>query len=264
MDGLRWDMGVMAEKKKAYYKISTLEKGLEVIELLAREKSLSVTEVAKALGQNRSASHRFLATLHELGYVLKDEQSKYRLSLKFFEIANRIDDIDQVRTTARPFMRELSATHGETVNLGRIEGDDVVTIDTIPGTEVIKFESRIGERSPAHSLGMGKSILSFRSPEEQEAYMERAKFVKLTEKTITSKAKFKIELETVKSRGYAMDDEEWSVGLRCVSIPVFNQARPSYAISVSGPASRMIPEKVAAIRADLLLVSKTLANKLQS
>ena len=68
----------------------------------------------------------------------------------------------------------------------------------------------------------------------------------------------------MKSRGYAMDDEEWSVGLRCVSIPVFNQARPSYAISVSGPASRMTPEKVAAIRADLLLVSKTLANKLQS
>ena len=254
----------MVEKKKAYYKISTLEKGLAVIELLAKEKTLSVTEVAQHLGQNRSASHRFLATLHELGYVLKDERSRYRLSLKFFEIANRIDDIDQIRSIARPFMRELSAAHGETVNLGRLEGCDVVTIDTIPGTQVIKFESRIGERSSAHTLGMGKSILAFRPPEEQAAYIDQADFIKLTEKTITTKARFKEELERVKIQGYAMDDEEWTVGLRCVAIPVFNQATPTYAISVSGPAGRMTPEKVAAIRSDLLLMSKSLTSKIQS
>ncbi|MCG8531906.1 MAG: IclR family transcriptional regulator, partial [Desulfovibrionales bacterium] len=251
-------------KKKAYYKISTLEKGLEVIELLAREKTLSVTEVAQRLGQNRSASHRFLATLHELGYVLKDERSRYRLSLKFFEIANRIDDIDQVRNIVRPFMRELSASHGETVNLGRLEGPDVVTIDTIPGTQVIKFDSRIGERSPAHTLGMGKSILAFRAPDELDLYIDQANFIKFTEKTITTKAQFRKELKQVRAQGYAMDDEEWTVGLRCVAIPVFNQAIPSYAISVSGPAGRMSPEKVEAVKSDLLFISRQLASKIQA
>ena len=162
----------MTDKKKAYYKISTLEKGLQVIELLARNKSLSVTEVANELGQNRSASHRFLATLHELGYVHKDSRSRYRLSLKLFELANGIDDIDEVRSITRSFMRELSATHGETVNLGRLEGNDIITIDTVLGTEVIKFDSKIGDRSPVHTLAMGKAILSFRSEAEQDAYIE--------------------------------------------------------------------------------------------
>ena len=261
MDGLRWDMGVKAEKKKAYYKISTLEKGLQVIELLAKNKSLSVTEVAKYLDQNRSASHRFLATLHELGYVLKDDQSRYRLSLKLFELGNRIDDVDEVRSIARPFMRELSSTHRETVNLGRMEGNDVVTIDTVLGPEVIKFDSRIGERSPVHTLAMGKAILAFRSKEEQKAYAEAARFAKLTPKTIASKTAFKKELEAIAKQGYSMDEEEWCMGLRCVAIPIFNDTEPSYALSVSGPTSRMTPEKVAAIQAELLMVSRTISQK---
>lgn len=251
----------MADKKKAYYKISTLEKGLQVIELLARNNRMSVTEVANRLGQNRSASHRFLATLRELGYVHRDNRSRYRLSLKLFELANCIDDIDEVRSITRSFMRELSAAHGETVNLGRLEDDHVIIIDTVLGTEVIKFDSRIGDRSPVHTLAMGKAILSFRPEAEQDAYIEKAEFTPLTEKTITSKADFKAELIKTRNRGYAVDDEEWCLGLRCVSIPVFNQDHPSYAISVSGPASRMTPEKIDMLRGELLLVSKSLANK---
>ncbi|MCG8637776.1 MAG: IclR family transcriptional regulator [Desulfobacterales bacterium] len=251
----------MADKKKAYYKISTLEKGLQVIELLAKNKSLSVSETAELLGQNRSASHRFLATLAELGYVLKDSRSRYRLSLKLFELGNQIDDIDGIRSITRPFMRELSATYGETVNLGRLEGNDIITIDTVPGTEVIKFDSKIGDRSPVHTLAMGKAILSFRSDAEQDAYIETAEFKVLTEKTIVSKADFKAELKKIRDRGYAVDDEEWCLGLRCVSIPVFNNDPPSYAISVSGPASRMTPEKIEILKGELLLISRTLAGQ---
>ncbi|MCG8473341.1 MAG: IclR family transcriptional regulator [Desulfobacterales bacterium] len=251
----------MTENKKAYYKISTLEKGLQVIELLAKNKTLSVTEVAKHLDQNRSASHRFLATLHELGYVLKDSQSRYRLSLKLFEIANHIDDVDEVRSMTRPFMRELSTTHRETVNLGRLEGSDVVTIDTVLGPEVIKFDSRIGERSPAHTLAMGKAILAFRSKEEQTTYAENARFSRLTPKTIATKTAFKKELEAIRNQGFAMDEEEWCLGLRCVAIPLFNDTEPSYALSVSGPTSRMTPEKVSALQSELLMVSRALSQK---
>jgi len=255
----------MTEKtNRAYYKISTLEKGLQVIEALAENKSLSVTQMAKLLGQNRSASHRFLATLEELGYVIKDSQSRYRLSLKLFEIANKIDDVDEIRSIVRPYMRELSNLHGETVNLGRLEGNDIITIDVVLGTQVIKYDSHIGERSPVHTLAMGKAILAFRSEQEQDQYTAEASFTPRTKNTITNKAVFIRELERIRLQGYAMDDEEWTLGLKCISIPILNNPLPSYAISVSGPAQRMIPEKIKHILSDLTRVSNTLANQLKN
>jgi len=254
----------MTEKtNKAYYKISTLEKGLQVIEALAENKSLSVTQMAKLLGQNRSASHRFLATLEELGYVLKDSQSRYRLSLKLFEIANKIDDVDEIRSIVRPYMRELSNLHGETVNLGRLEGDDIITIDVVLGTEVIKYDSHIGERSPAHTLAMGKAILAFRSEHEQDDYTASVSFIPRTKKTITNKEIFTRELERIRLQGYAMDDEEWTLGLKCISIPILDNPFPSYAISVSGPTQRMIPQKIKYILSDLTRIRNTLANQLE-
>ncbi len=248
---------------KAYYKISTLEKGLKVIEVLAENRTLSVTQMAKLLGQNRSASHRFLATLEELGYVIKDSQSRYRLSLKLFEIANKIDDVDEIRSIVRPYMRELSNLHGETVNLGKLEGNDVVIIDVVLGTEVIKYDSSIGERSPAHTLAMGKAILAFRSEQEQDDYTASASFIPRTINTITSKTIFSRELSRIKRQGYALDEEEWTLGLKCISLPILNNPFPSYAISVSGPTQRMIPEKIKYILSDLTRISKALANQLE-
>ena len=239
-------------KKKPYYKIASLEKGLNIIELLAEQGATSVSDIARALGQNRSASHRFLATLKELGYVVQDARSRYRLSMKMFVLGSRVGNIAEVRTIARPYMKALAERHSETVNLGHLEGSDVVTIDVVLGTEVIKYDAQVGDRSPAHTLAMGKAMLAHHSPSAVNAYLDGAEFVELTPKTILTREACVDALKSVRRKGYATDDEEWSIGLRCVAVPLFDFSDdPTYAISVSGPASRMTDEKIGEILEDL-------------
>lgn len=256
------DRTLTTTTERVIYKISTLEKGLNIIELLAEYGRLSVTELAKLTGQNRSASHRFLAALKELGYLHQGTDSKYRLSLKLFEIANKIDNIDTVRSVARSFMRELSNLYGETVNLGRLDGKDMIVVDAVLGTEIIKFDSHIGDRSAAHTLAMGKAVLAYRSKDEQREYMENAVFKALTPHTITDNESLRDELDKIKDQGYATDDEEWTLGLRCISIPIHNAPLPSYAISVSGPISRMNREKIENLRGDLMMAGRAMSEQL--
>jgi DNA-binding IclR family transcriptional regulator len=252
------------DEKKPYYKIASLEKGLKIIELLSDNGSLSVSEVAKRLNQNRSASHRFLATLKELGYVIQDSNARYKLSLKMFELGNKISDVKAIRSISRPYMHELVTKYHETVNLGHLEYTDVTTIETVSSKEAIKFDSVIGERSPAHTLAMGKAMMAYMSQEEKNRCLDNIKFLALTKKTITSRAKFEKELNIVHGQGYAIDDEEWAIGLRCVATPIFNfEAHSDYAISISGPLQRMTSEKIHLICEDLKHICQLISKKLQ-
>jgi len=95
-------------------------------------------------------------------------------------------------------MRELSNLYGETVNPGRLDGSDMIVVDAVQGTEVIKFDSHIGDRSPAHTQAMGKSVLANRSKEEQEEYIENAVFKPFTPHTIIDKQRLRDELTKIK------------------------------------------------------------------
>jgi len=252
------------DEKKPYYKIASLEKGLKIIELLSESESLSVSEVAKRLNQNRSASHRFLATLKELGYVIQDSNARYKLSLKMFELGNRISDVQAIRSISRPYMHELVSKYHETVNLGHIEHTDVTTIETVSSKEAIKHDSVIGERSPAHTLAMGKAMMAYMSKEEKQSCLDNIKFQAPTKKTITSRVKFEKELKIVHDQGYAIDDEEWAVGLRCVASPILNfDGHSDYAISISGPIQRMTNKKIQNISKDLKRICQLISKKLQ-
>lgn len=248
---------------KPYYIVSSLARGISILELLAEKKSVSVTEAARALDLNRSAAHRFLATLREMGYVVKGEHSRYRLSLKLFELGHAVANIKEIVAIVRPYMRALSTRHKETVNLGRMDGNDTVIIDVVLGTEAIRFDSRIGERSPSHTLAMGKVLLAFHSEQVRQDYVKHANFTPVTANTITDPERFLRELETVRRDGYAIDDEEWAEGLRCVSAPIFTSGPyPDYAISISGPTLRMTMENMKKIRVDLAAVCAEISNTL--
>jgi DNA-binding IclR family transcriptional regulator len=253
------------EEKKPYYKIASLEKGLKIIELLSESNPLSVSEVAKRLNQNRSASHRFLATLKELGYVIQDSNARYKLSLKMFEIGNRLSEVKAIRPISRPFMHELVAKYHETVNLGHIEHTDVTTIETVSSKEAIKFDSVIGERSPAYTLAMGKAMMAYMPQEERNYSLDKIEFHALTDKTITNRAKFEEELTIIRNQGFAVDDEEWAIGLRCVAVPIFDiDGHADYAISVSGPLQRMTDQAIILISKDLQHICQLITRKLQS
>ena len=249
--------------RKPYYWINALEKGLALLEFLADREGLSVTDISRALSMDRSTCNRFLLTLKDLGYVGTDTNGKYRAALKLFEIGSRISAMADIRTQAHAYMEKIARHFKETVNLGRLDGGDVVTIDLVNSPETIRFDAPIGSRSPIYTLAMGKAILAFRAEEERRRYLESCPFEPLTPNTITSKKALERELARVRTRGYALDNREWAMDTRCVAVPIFDHsAFPSHAISVSGPAVRLTEARVKTMVPELKAAGNALSREL--
>lgn len=253
----------MTTKKEKYYHIASLEKGMRVLELLADNQDMTVTRVAKTLGLNRASSHRFLAHLVDLGYVVKSEDSRYMLSLKLLELGQKAANRFEIRPLARPFMQELFLEFRETVNLGHFTGLDVLHLDKIDSVEILRMDTPLGYRAPAYCTGLGKAILAQFSPQELDTYLEHVSLERQGPNTIISAERLKEDLADSRRRGYALDDEELSPGLRCVAAPVFDHTgRAQYAISVSGPTTRVTPRSIDKIAPRVREVCASLSAKL--
>ena len=253
-------MPVSGEK---YYFIGSLAKGIKVMELLAEQKHLTVSGVARMLGTNRAASHRFLATLREIGYVEKDEEDRYRLTFKVFELGMKVANRFEIRQIARPLMQQLALASGETVNLGLFDGKGILHVDKIDSLEILRMDSPIGSRAPAYCTALGKAILAFLPRDEFERFLSRVTFKPHGPNTITTKKNFRLAVEDIRNRGYAVDDQEMSAGLRCVAAPVFDHTgRAAYAISVSGPSLRMTPKRIEEIHPLMQKICRQLSQQL--
>jgi IclR family transcriptional regulator, KDG regulon repressor len=251
------------KSQKPYYWINALDRGTTIIEFLVHQPNLTVSEISTALKMDRSTCNRFLFTLKDLGYITVDERHRYRPTLKMFELGNRAANIVEIRPPARVYMKELAEKYNETVNIGHRDEDDVVTIDVVPGLERIRFDAPIGSRSPIYSLAMGKAILAFRPEEEQDQYIDSCDFKPLTPNTISNAKDFRDELIKIRKKGYAIDNEEWDLSMRCVAVPIFDFSEfPSYAMSISGPSARLTDEKIENIITGLTEAGRSLSREL--
>lgn len=228
------------DKTPPYYRIGSLEKGLQTLEALVAHGTLTVLEASKILGFNRSATHRFLATLKDLGYVMQ-EGARYRATLRVHSLGLAVAERLESRTAAHEMMVELNARFNETVNLGCLEGNEVVVLDMIKSHNPLKYDLPIGSRGVAHATGLGKAILAFSSDETVKAcWQASTPQLQKTANTITSFDRLSSELADIRRQGYAVDEEEWVEGIRCIAVPILDfAASPVYAISVSGPTIRM-------------------------
>lgn len=246
-----------------YFFISSLAKGLKVLELLSEHDELSVSEVAHRLGYNRASSHRFLATLKDLGYVEQTAENQYRLTLKLFRLGTRMADRFEIRPLARPLMLELSRAFWETINLGCLEGVEVLHIDKIDSTEVLRMDTPVGSLAPAYCTSMGKAILAFLPKDERERILSAMELRPHGPKTITSKEALEIEFKKIRASGYAVDNEELAKGLRCVGAPIFDHTGiPRYSISVAGPVARITQARVKEIQQEVRRVCRALSQEL--
>lgn len=253
----------MPSKGEKYYFVASLAKGLRVMELLAKNGELSASRLADHLDTSRAASHRFLTTLRDLGYVEKTEEGRFRLTFKIVELGMRKLDGFEIRHTAHPFMQELALAFGETVNLGHWDNGSIVHLDKINSTEILRLDVGMGALAPAYCTGLGKAILAFLPEQVRDAYIASVDMIAMSPKTINTPEKLKAEIEKIRRRGYAIDDEELTLGLRCVAAPVFDYTgTASYALSVSGPSLRMTPEKLNAIKAKLLPICSQLSRQI--
>jgi DNA-binding IclR family transcriptional regulator len=248
---------------KKYFFIGSLAKGLDVMELLVERGDASVSEVARALGFNRASSHRFLSTLQELGYVDKSEQARYSAGMKMLEMGLRLAARLEVRKISKPYMQRLAETFKETVNLGLYDSFEVLHVDKIDSLEILRIDARSGSRAPAYCTALGKVILAFLPPDEQAVFFKQVKLRRHGPNTIRSKKMLKAALARIQEKGFAVDDEELSAGLRCVAAPIFDHNdRASYALSISGPAVRLSLKRIERIQPRLRKCCREISAKL--
>ena len=253
----------MPSKGNKYYFVASLAKGLRVLELLAANGETSASGIATQLNTSRAASHRFLSTLRDLGYVEKTEEGRFRLSFKILELGMKKLEGFEIRHTVHPHMQEIALAFGETVNLGHWDGAAIVHLDKINSTEILRLDVGMGAAAPAYCTGLGKAVLAFLPDGEIDAYLESVALVEMSPKTITTPEKLKADIARIRQRGYAVDDEELSLGLRCVAAPVFDYTgMPTYALSVSGPTQRMTEEKIEAIQSKLVPICRQISRQL--
>ena len=254
---------IVNKSKKPYYKINSAEKTIKILELLAEKGELSVAEAASKLGMNRSTCHRFLMTLRELGYVVQNTLSHYRLSFRIFELGNKVADRLQVRQIAHPYLKELSNLFNETINLGYWDNNEIIHLEKIDSSEILRIDPGIGSRIPAYCTGLGKAILAFLPDENLNNFLKSVPLKAMTPNTITNKGNLLNELEKIRKQGFATDREELCIGLNCVASPVFDYTNyPSYSLSVAGPLSRMNKEKITVIKEEIKRVCRELSNNL--
>ncbi len=253
----------MPSKGEKYYFVSSLAKGMRILEHLAANGESSAARVAAYLNTSRAASHRFLSTLRDLGYVEKTKEGRFRLTFKVLELGMQILEGFEIRHIAHPYMEEAAAAFGETVNLGHWDGKAIVHVDKINSTEIFRLDVGLGAVAPAYCTGLGKAVLAFLPEVEFEAYLSAVTLEAMTPRTITDPQTLRTEIKRIRKRGYAVDNQELSLGLRCVAVPIFDYTgRPTYAMSVSAPVSRMSAEKTQAIQTKLRSLCREISRQI--
>lgn len=253
----------MPTKGERYYFVSSLAKGLRIFELLAANGEMSAARVASHLETSRAAAHRFLSTLRDLEYVEKTDTGRFRLTFKIVELGMKKLDGFEIRHVAHPYMQQLAMAFGETVNLGHWDNGAIVHLDKINSTEILRLDVGMGAMAPAYCTGLGKAVLAYLPDSVADAYLASVTMVAMSPKTITSTAAMRNEIALIRERGFAVDDEELTLGLRCVAAPIFDYTGTAmYALSVSGPSLRMTEEKIGAITDRLLSVCRQISRQI--
>lgn len=250
---------------KSPYKVQVLDRALAALALLSESSSeCSLAELCPALGLHKSTVHRLMMVLEQHRLVVKNpETGKYRLGLRLYELGSRAIDSLDLRGRARPYLDKLQERFGETVFFCILDERQVFYVDKVESQQSVRTACTVGSRAPAYCTAVGKAMLS-ELPDEEVAEIARKSGLKaVTKNTITSLAKLKAELKLVRSRGYAIDDEEKEEGLRCVGAVVRAHSRKlNAAMSISGPAFRMTKERIPEVAQALMQAAGDLSAEL--
>ena len=243
---------------------TSLDKALNVLEMIAQAGDTRLSTLAAATGYPPATIHRILAVLVRRRYVRQDPASKtYMLSLKCLDISSRVKDNLQIITAARPVLQKLVENTGETANLVCFENMEAVYIDQISNTKsLLRMFTRVGARVPLHSSGVGKAFLAGRPPAEALDYFRSVKKVRHTQNSLVKEDEFLRDLEETRTRGYAVDREEFEDGVGCIAVVITQKDGVAGAMSISGPSSRIFGASTAKLAAEVVRGAAAVSQRL--
>jgi len=248
-------------------------KTMKILECLSHERSFGITELAQRvsdsganLRMNKSTVYRFLTSLKELGFVRQDpETEKYSLTLKLFEIGMSVLDRLELWREAQPILKEVARLTGETIHLATLDEGSLVYLGKIESARGLRVSmmSRVGQSAPTYCTGLGKMLLAHLDPEHVGEILKREKIVRFTERTIVRRADLDRELASIRENGYAIDNEEHEIGVRCVAAPVRDtRGAVCAAISVSVPTVRMPDKEIPRYRAIVVRAAEEISKRM--
>ncbi len=221
--------------------VRSVDRTFDILEAIAASgQPVGLSGIAADTGLSKSTVHRLLATLCDRQYVDKNPDGTYGIGYKLMElVSHHINQID-VLTEARPFLNSLSRELSLTTHLGILDGTDVIYVEKMDIIKPAGGYAQIGQRSPAYCSSIGKCLLACLSGDELEEALYGYRFEKHTCNTITDAAEFKRYLRVVRKQGWAIDNEEFELGHRCVGAPVYDYRGSAIAaVSASGSTHEM-------------------------
>ena len=226
--------------------VQALDRGLSLLAMLAEEDGLTLTDLARKSGFSVSTVHRLLLTLESRGFVLHEiERGSWLIGVETFKIGSAFLRNRRIASMGRLTMRDLMEKTGETVNLGIEDDGEVVFISQVESHDTLRAFFRAGSRGAMHASGVGKALLAELPEHRVRQICGMRRLERFTEKTRTEFALLMRELDESRRRGWALDDEERTLGMRCVAAPIFNEhGEPIAAVSTSGPSVRITARKL--------------------
>lgn len=238
----------MAKKEKSEYLIQAVSHALDLLEQFCGDvDELGVTELSKRLKLHKNNVFRLLATLESRGYIEQNKVTEnYRLGLKTLELGQTFIRQMGLLRQSRPILEDLVKVCNETTYVAILKEMNIIYLDVVETDMTVRVVPRVGSQLPAYCTAAGKVQLAFMSDEELDNYLPAGKEMKkYTENTITDKNAIREQLKIVAEQGYALDNEELDIGVRCVSAPIRDYTRRIIgAISISGPSMRFSDDRI--------------------
>ncbi|MFZ4289433.1 IclR family transcriptional regulator [Variovorax sp. HJSM1_2] len=245
-------------------RIQSIGKMMGVLECFSTvNRHLTLAQIATMSGMPRPTAHRMLAAMKEIGFIEQDTRNgSYGLGIRLFELGNiALANMDILRE-AKPFIDRLCKLSGESSHLGVFNGFQVVVVDREESSDRHLSGTRLSESSPAHCTGVGKALLAFQRSEVVEQVIAAGLKV-YTPTTISTAGALRKELIAIRKRGYAIDNAEHEVWVRCAAAPIRNSSGHVFAsVSVTGPADRMTDHKISSLAPLLLQTADAISRQI--
>lgn len=221
--------------------VQSLERAIVVLKTVADADGLSLTEIARIGALSPSTAYRMLTTLQHHGLAEFEEATQlWFVGSETFRIGSSFLRRRKLAERGTGIIQQLMAQSGETANIALAERDSVVFVTQAETHEPIRAFFRPGTRSAYHASGIGKAVLAFLPAEQRQSMLKLLHLERFTSHTLCTLPELERDLAEIRTRGYAVDDEERHLGMRCIAAPVFDEfGRPLGGLSISGPTVRV-------------------------
>jgi DNA-binding IclR family transcriptional regulator len=247
--------------------VPSLERGLTILEILAKSRAgLSLSQVTRQLALPKSSVHCLLRTFENAGYVYKDAAcGKYRVSLSICDLARQALQGISLRDQAKQHLRRLAETTGLTVHMAVLEQGSCVLIEKVTPPGVSRTATWIGKQLAVHCTAVGKALLAYLPESDAEQLISDQGLIRYNDNTICSIRQLKQELQIIRLRGYALDDEEEEIGVRCLGAPIFNaNCDVIAALSVVGHANQLSEDTLPHLHREVVEAAKRVSDQVRN